>query len=293
MAERTCDNGDHQRTAIVRIWRPADHPRLLLMHGLTSSYSFDPSGQYVIGVIGRAPLYATRGRSRHVLQPGDLGVWDPGAAHAGSPANERMWECRLIVVEWPDLHDLATDPEVSVRDLWFPNPVIRDQRLTASFLRLHQSMADPAPTLERDDSLASFLQELAAHSPTAAPGRPGRREVHDHIALRRACELMLDNLTTNVSLDELARAAETSAFQLVRLFRARLGAPPHAFQIGQRIKLARRLLERGVSPSETALECGFFDQSHLTRHFRRRTGLSPSRYASVFASAPSGPLPDA
>jgi AraC-like DNA-binding protein len=154
-------------------------------------------------------------------------------------------------------------------------------------------MAGPASTLERDDSLAGFLQDLAARSPIAAPGRPRRREARDDVALRRACELLLDNLTTNVSLDDLAQAAGISRFQVVRLFRDGLGAPPHAFQIGQRIKLARRLLERGVSPSETALECGFSDQSHLTRHFRRRTRLSPARYASAFASAASGPLPDA
>ena len=75
------DASHPQPKEVVRIWRQADHARLLFMHGVTTTYSVDPTSEYVIGVIARAPLVATRGRSRHTLQPGDLAVWDPGRAH--------------------------------------------------------------------------------------------------------------------------------------------------------------------------------------------------------------------
>jgi AraC-like DNA-binding protein len=82
----------------------------------------------------------------------------------------------------------------------------------------------------------------------------------------------------------LAQAAETSKFRLVRLFRSALGAPPHALQVAQRVELARRLLERGVQPAQAAQESGFFDQSHLNRHFRRLTGMSPGRYVAALST---------
>jgi AraC-like DNA-binding protein len=59
---------------------------------------------------------------------------------------------------------------------------------------------------------------------------------------------------------------------------------PHSFQIGQRVIRARRLLEAGMSAAEAAVMTGFVDQSHLHRHFTRRLGITPGRYARAFAS---------
>jgi AraC-like DNA-binding protein len=48
---------------------------------------------------------------------------------------------------------------------------------------------------------------------------------------------------------------------------------------GRRVDLARRLLLDGMPPSLAAAEAGFYDQAHLTRHFKRALGTSPGRYA--------------
>ncbi|MEK6292928.1 MAG: helix-turn-helix domain-containing protein, partial [Paraburkholderia tropica] len=48
-----------------------------------------------------------------------------------------------------------------------------------------------------------------------------------------------------------------------------------------------RLLRRGVSPSLVAAEVGFFDQSHLCRHFKRVLGCTPVEWLN--AGAPFGP----
>jgi AraC-like DNA-binding protein len=41
---------------------------------------------------------------------------------------------------------------------------------------------------------------------------------------------------------------------------------------------ARRLADTDQPLAEIALACGFCDQSHLTRTFRRRTGLTPGAW---------------
>jgi transcriptional regulator GlxA family with amidase domain len=91
-----------------------------------------------------------------------------------------------------------------------------------------------------------------------------------------------------VTLDELARVAGTSKFHLVRQFRFITGVPPHTYQIGLRVLLARRLLEQGIAPADVATRTGFTDQSHLHRQFRSRLGITPGRYANAFgAPAPA------
>lgn len=67
-------------------------------------------------------------------------------------------------------------------------------------------------------------------------------------------------------------------FALLRAFRAAYGLPPHAWLTGERVRAARRMLEDGLPPAETALAVGFTDQPHLNRHFTRIVGVPPGAY---------------
>ena len=81
-----------------------------------------------------------------------------------------------------------------------------------------------------------------------------------------------------VDLDTLARAAGLDKFQALRAFKKRFGLPPHAYQLRLRVGRARQLLLQGASASEVAAHCGFADQSHMIRHFKRIAGVTPSQY---------------
>ena len=67
---------------------------------------------------------------------------------------------------------------------------------------------------------------------------------------------------------------------LVRAFTKAHGLPPHRYLTGRRIDQARRLLLAGRRPVEVAVELGFHDQAHLTRHFVRHVGTTPARTPS-------------
>lgn len=72
--------------------------------------------------------------------------------------------------------------------------------------------------------------------------------------------------------------ARNALGQLVRLFNQRVGMPPHAFLGQLRLTRACRLLRSGSSIAVAAVDSGFFDQSALTRHFRRSFGVTPRQY---------------
>ena len=55
---------------------------------------------------------------------------------------------------------------------------------------------------------------------------------------------------------------------------------PHAYLIQLRLEKARQLISKGKSIADAALLAGFSDQSHLTRSFKKRYGLTPGRYGS-------------
>ena len=66
---------------------------------------------------------------------------------------------------------------------------------------------------------------------------------------------------------------------MLRVFRASVGLPPHAFLTRVRILHAQALIRAGVSLTRVALDTGFSDQSHLIRHFKRALGVTPGAYA--------------
>jgi AraC-like DNA-binding protein len=261
----------------VRVWRAGN---ALCMHGTTSSYAVDPNGECVVGVVLAGGMEVRRGGERHRFGPGDICAWDPSAPHAGRPLGCERWEARLVVIELAALEDIVRDPDGAPRDVELATPRVRDQRLAQGFVALHMALEAPAWALDREVALSEWLHELTGGPAEPLEARAARRDP----ALRHACELLHEDLGANVTLAQLAAGAGVSRHRLTRLFRAAYGLPPHRFALAQRIRLARRLLERGVAPGDVAQRTGFFDQSHLHRHLRRTLGMTPGRYAQLARS---------
>lgn len=99
-------------------------------------------------------------------------------------------------------------------------------------------------------------------------------------ALTRACSFIAENLGERFTLDDLARQAGVSRFHFARLFRVSTGDSPMAYLLKSRIERAKQMLLQDDRPvCEIAAVLGFCDQSHLTRTFRRLTGLTPREFA--------------
>jgi len=125
----------------------------------------------------------------------------------------------------------------------------------------------------------------------AAPEEPPTEEAAD-MAVRTATQprgvgdalrFIHANYSRDLSLNTIAGAAHLSPFHLARLFKQTLGVSPHQYLIQVRVNSARSLLAAGSgerSLAEVASAVGFADQSHLTRHFKRITGVTPRQFRS-------------
>jgi AraC-like DNA-binding protein len=266
----------------VRMWRPPDDDRVLLMAGQTTSYAVEPRGEYVFGVVTGQAMRSRRGREHRLIRPGQLVAWDPSNAHAGTAVDGQPWSSRLMIVEAADLATLASDEETDVlADILFPEPVVSAPDLVADFLRLHTALETPTTRLERDEQLVEWLHALIERSKAVRLQR-SPLSTRDDTALRSALDYLGDRPERNVGLEELAAAAGIGKFRLIRLFRERTGLPPHALHVAHRVRAARRLLEAGHTIAATAAATGFADQSHLHRHFRRSLGMTPGEYQRRF-----------
>ena len=97
--------------------------------------------------------------------------------------------------------------------------------------------------------------------------------------VRRALEFIGDHLTGDLSLADIAKAANTSERHLHRLFREAVGVSPHQYVIRGRVEEAKALLRRtDLTIAEVAVSSGFAHHQHLNRHFKRLAGISPERF---------------
>jgi AraC-like DNA-binding protein len=101
--------------------------------------------------------------------------------------------------------------------------------------------------------------------------------------LKPALDYLETNYGLNISINEAASKCGLPATSFNRQFRELLRMTPTEYLLTWRIERARRLLvETQHSMAEIAAECGFSDQSHFTKRFRRVTGLTPLAYQKRF-----------
>ncbi|MCW2820026.1 MAG: putative AraC-family transcriptional regulator, partial [Marmoricola sp.] len=82
-------------------------------------------------------------------------------------------------------------------------------------------------------------------------------------------QLLDAHVVEGISLATASAALGARPSHLVRAFGRETGISPHRYLVGRRVDLARRLLLAGGRPGSVAVEVGFYDQAHLTRHFRQ------------------------
>jgi AraC family transcriptional regulator len=150
--------------------------------------------------------------------------------------------------------------------------------MMAGFASARGETHDPAWT----DSLARvlalhLLRNYAANEDEAPPAQPAASR-----AVAKAIAFIEEHYQSDLRIEDIAEAACLSPFHFSRLNRRETGLSPHRYLIRVRVEAARRLLSGSgsVNLSEVASAVGFYDQSHLTRHFRRAFGTTPGRRAA-------------
>ncbi|HEU0201229.1 MAG TPA: AraC family transcriptional regulator [Burkholderiaceae bacterium] len=106
-----------------------------------------------------------------------------------------------------------------------------------------------------------------------------------HPCIAWAITYIDEHLDERLSLNELAAKAGLSVWRFCAVFREQVGVSPRRYIWGQRLQKVQSLLAGGESPASAALMVGFYDQSHLCRHFRNTCGMTPGQYISRQRSA--------
>jgi len=108
------------------------------------------------------------------------------------------------------------------------------------------------------------------------PDKPFNAGTHK---IKKVVEYINENYQKECTLEELSKIAGISRFYLIRIFKDCMGKSPYDYLLDIRIENAKLLLARGnISITDICHECGFNNMSHFIRTFKKKTGITPSRY---------------
>ncbi len=101
-----------------------------------------------------------------------------------------------------------------------------------------------------------------------------------------------DHYHTPITNRRLARLAHMSVRAFERKFLGSFHLTPQKYLRKLQLRMAgRALVYTGQSLAEVAVGCGFSDQSHFTREFRRHFGRTPREYRAYYTRGAGGAAP--
>ncbi|MFI8260795.1 AraC family transcriptional regulator [Streptomyces sp. NPDC085665] len=270
----------------VSAWRPRVAGVVEVFHArfTAHAYPMHVHDEWTLLIVDDGAVRYDLDRHRRGTPGGTVSLLPPQVAHNGSAATSHGFRKRVVYLDTTVLDERYIGAAVDGPDL--ADPVLR-RRVG----QLHRALTSAGDELEAESRLALIGERLRAllrpglelpGAPTTPPGAGTRHAIAGSLR-----ELLDERVVAGISLQEAAALIQAHPAHLVRSFSAAFGIAPHQYLTSRRVALGRRLLLDGRPAAEVAIEAGFHDQSHFTRHFKRVVGTTPGRYACTPVSGGS------
>jgi AraC family transcriptional regulator len=224
------------------------------------------------------------------------GVWENNRIQRGSVFlihrdteiqaawTSNAWPTMFLQLDNSKLQHVAPDEVNAIERSLASAVTTNDERLAALMQAMRQEVRDGCTSgrLYAESISLALLAYLAGRYATP------RHEDNGEAGLspsqkRRIVDYIRANLTSNVSVTELAGLVQMSPSHFSRVFKTSFVATPYRFVMQERIEAAKGMLAgTKLSASQVATALGFASQSHFVKVFRQFTGVTPKQYKAGF-----------
>lgn len=260
-------------------WCHPHIPGVSLLRAEFSTFPYVPHlhDTYVIAATEAGSASITCRGQTEVAYPSTIFLSNPREPQAASISGGGRWRYRAFYIA-----DRAAAHLAAVLGLdelpSFITTRCTDAAVTGAILAVHRALEATAgeptsATARLIDALGSLLERYSAvRCPTIGASDD---------AVRRVIGVMRERSADRLRLEDLSASLGVSPFQLIALFKRTVGMTPYTYLIQVRLDEARRHLAAGRSIAHAAAASGFYDQSALTRHFKRSYGITPLQFMAA------------
>lgn len=148
------------------------------------------------------------------------------------------------------------------------NNNIEDNNATQYFIKLYNSLHRGIEYQENFIILVSYLLKYYSFNELKI------KQISSSI--QKSIDYIHNYYLENISLDILANISSLSKYHFIKVFTKKTKFTPHQYIINLRLEYAIKLIKKNIPLAQISLSCGFSDQSHFIRTFKKYYGLTPS-----------------
>lgn len=231
---------------------------------------------YALGVILKGSETWQCNKKIHVAPTGHLVAVNPGEIHDGHASNrDQGWGYFMIYPRLGLVQKALAQMGLPPQDLpVFQESVFQDPEIARGMVCLMQAIEAGDSRLALETAFLELMCLLISRCGSLARA-PGPLPHSQDPRVGRIMDLIESDFDAPLTLDRLAHEAGLSPWALHRLFKKQTGLSPYLLQTRLRLSRAKQALATGIPPADAAAMCGFADQSHMTKQFRKWMGITP------------------
>ena len=232
---------------------------------------------FSLGVNKKGESVYTNSNSSYQLTKNKLSIINPHEVHSCNATSEVLNEYYMLYLDtsWcAEVQKLIDEKVTSFINI--PTHILEDKQFYDEYLFLCGYLFEEHSIADKEDAMINFLIKFFSlfleESQSAV--------VDDKFELIK--RYMNENYQKNIGLDDLAKYFDLNSFYIIRLFKSNMNLTPRAYLINIKINRSKQFLQDGYSIVDTALECGFCDQSHFHKNFVKIVATTPKEYQLNF-----------
>ncbi|WP_322996390.1 AraC family transcriptional regulator [Castellaniella sp.] len=266
---------------ITQFWRDPAMPYAESRRACHSRACYKPHSHptFSIGAVDQGvSCFTGAAEGPLTLQAGTLVFVPAFCVHACNPELGTAWSYQMLHLDadWLQAVRAECAPENMKNRENEPIRIVAEPAIYVRFCRLNTLLFSQIDPRDKEAALIEFIGEWDE----GRGQRISTRVISPNLGrqIDPILDLLQEKPAINMDLSDLAQLAGMSRYQLIRAFRAATGMTPHAWQLNQRINLAREWIRTGEGLAEVAYRLGFADQAHFQRVFKAHAGITPGGF---------------
>lgn len=232
---------------------------------------------YSIGIINKGIENVMVRDNNLIATTQTVVIFNQHELHANRFYNNEDWSYQTVNLNIDVLNFIARKNNFSInKNIVFQN-LLKDEHLYNKISNFHQSpIQNPSEQIE--EIAAYLLQNYASETQKETGYYPEWKNIIGEV------KAFIDQYFANrINIEDIAKKHRKSTFQIIRAFKTHTGLTPIAYLTLVRLNKSKQLLIQGNTLVDTAICCGFFDQSHFTNQFKKYFGVTPKQYCENYS----------